>query len=175
VRAAEWAVSAQKAERAPTVSFTADYGAGGTNLGNLNQVYSVGAAVQVPIYTGGRIRADIQQAEADLARRRAEYADLKGRVAYDIRVALLDVNASDSSVKVAERNKALAGRALLQSQDRFSNGVTNSLEVAQAQEALAAANENYIQSLFSLNIARISLARATGDAETKIAELLGDK
>ena len=105
--------------------------------------------VSVPIYTGGRIRADIEQAQADLARRKAEYEDLKGRVAYDVRVAWLDLSASDSSVKVAERNKALAARALTQSQDRYANGVTNYLEVVQAQEAVTVASENYIQSLFS--------------------------
>jgi outer membrane protein TolC len=57
----------------------------------------------VPIFTGGRIHADIEQAQADLARRQAEYGDLKGRVAYDVRVAWLDLSASDSSVNVAEQ------------------------------------------------------------------------
>jgi outer membrane protein TolC len=63
----------------------------------------------------------------------------------------------------------------VQSQDRYSNGVTNYLEVVQAQETLTGANENYIQSLFSYNVATISLARAIGGAETKLPELLGGK
>jgi outer membrane protein TolC len=129
----------------------------------------------VPIYTGGRIRADIQQAQADLVRREAEYQDLKGRVAYDVRVAWLDLSASSSSVKVAERNKSLADRALIQSQDRYTSGVANYLEVVQAQEAVTVASENYIQSLFSFNVAMISFARATGGAETRLPELLGGK
>jgi outer membrane protein TolC len=129
----------------------------------------------VPIYTGGRIHADIQQAQADLARREAEYEDLKGRVAYDVRVAWLDLSASDSSAKIADRNKSLAERALTQSQDRYTNGITNYLEVVQAQEAVTAASENYIQSLFSYNVAMISFARAVGSAETRLPELLGGK
>jgi outer membrane protein TolC len=175
VQAATFTLRAQKAQRLPVVSVTADYGGGGANLGNLNQVYSIAGNISVPIYTGGRIRSDIEQAQADLARREAEYEDLKGRVAYDVRVAWLDLAASDSSVKVAQRNKALAEKALVQSQDRYSNGVTNYLEVVQAQEALTGANENYIQSLFSYNVAVISLARAIGGAETKLPELLGGK
>src|SRR5258707_2237869 len=127
------------------------------------------------IYTGGRIHADIEQAQADLARREGEYEDLKGRVAYDVRVAWLDLSASDSSVKIAERNKSLAGRALTQSQDRYSNGVTNYLEVVQAQEAVTVAAENHIQSLFSFNVALISFARAVGGAEARLPELLGGK
>ena len=57
---------------------TADYGGGGANIGNFNQVYTVAGNISVPIYTGGRIHADIEQAQADLARREAEYEDLKG-------------------------------------------------------------------------------------------------
>jgi outer membrane protein TolC len=154
---------------------SANYGGGGSNLGNFNQVYEVSGNVAVPIYTGGRIRADIGQAEADLTRRRAEYQDLKGRIAYDVRVAWLDVSASESSVKVAEGNRSLAERALAQSRDRYSNGVTNYLEVVQAQEVVAGANENYIQSLYSFNVAMISLARAMGNADTRLQQLLGGK
>jgi len=134
----------------------------------LNAVYEIAGTISVPLYTGGRISADIGQAQADLDRRRAEYEDLRGRIGYDVRVAWLNVSASDSSVQVAEKNRTLAERALAQSRDRYINGVTNYLEVVQAQEEVAAANENYIQSLYSLNVASISLARAMGAAETRL-------
>ena len=175
IQAAKFTLRAQKAQRLPVISVTADYGGGGANIGNFNQVYTIGGNISVPIYTGGRIHADIEQAQVDLVRREAEYEDLKGRVAYDIRVAWLDLSASDSSVKVAQRNKSLAERALTQSQDRYANGVTNYLEVVQAQEAVTTAGENYIQSLFSFNVALISFARAVGAAETRLPELLGGK
>jgi outer membrane protein TolC len=175
VQAAALSVRAQKAQRLPVVSLSADYGGAGANIGNFNQVYTVAGNVSVPIYTGGRIHADIEQAQADLTRREAEYQDLKGRVAYDVRVAWLDLSASDSSAKVAQRNKSLAERALVQSQDRYTNGVTNYLEVVQAQETVTAASENYIESLFSYNVAMISFTRAIGGAETKLPELLGEK
>jgi len=166
---------ARKAQRTPAISISANYGGGGVNIGNFNQVYAISADVSVPIYTGGRIRADITQAQADLARRQAEYEDLKGRVAYDVRIAWLDLSASDSSVTVAQRNKALADRALLQSRDRYENGVTNYLEVVQAQETDTIASENYIRSLFSYEAAMVSLARAMGGAETELPRLLGGK
>jgi outer membrane protein TolC len=175
VQAAKFTLRAQKAQRLPVISVTADYGGGGPNIGNFNQVFTIAGNISVPIYTGGRIHADIEQAQADLSRKEAEYEDLKGRVAYDVRVAWLDLTASDSSVKVAQRNKALAGQALVQSQDRYTNGVTNYLEVVQAQEAVTVASENYIQSLFSYNVAMISFARATGGAETRLPDLIGGK
>jgi outer membrane protein TolC len=175
VQAATFTLRAQKAQRLPVISMTADYGGGGANIGNFNQVYTIAGNISVLIYTGGRIHADIEQAQADLARQEAEYEDLKGRVAYDVRVAWLDLSASDSSVRVADRNKALAEQALTQSKDRYTNGVTNYLEVVQAQETVAAASENYIESLFSYDAALISFSRAMGGAETKLQELLGGK
>lgn len=175
IHAAEATLRAEKAQRLPVVSVNADWGGGGANVANFSQVYTVNASVSVPLYTGGRIRADIEQAQSDLARKRAEYQDLRGRIAYDVRTAWLDANASDSSVKVAEANETLAERALTQSRDRYSNGVTNYLEVVQAQEVVAAAHENYIESLYSFNVAMISLARAMGNADVRLPQLLGGK
>jgi outer membrane protein TolC len=168
VAAAELGLNAARAERLPEISFAASYGGGGADPANFNRVYTVGGTVSVPIFTSGRIRSDVHAAEATLGQRRAAYRDLEGRVDYDVRVARLDAQSSDSAVKVAAENNALAERALAQSQDRYSNGVTNYLEVLQAQEALVAANENYIASLFSFNVAKVALARALGSAENRL-------
>ncbi len=173
VRAAQYGVRAEKSQRLPAFSLHADYGGAGVNVGSFNSVYTVAGSVSFPIYTGGRIRADVDEARANLARRQAEYEDLRGRVAYDVRVAWLDLQASDSGVKVAERNRALAERALTQSRDRYSNGVTNYLEVVQAQETLTAAHENYIQTLYSFNVSKMALARAMGVAERRFSDFFG--
>jgi outer membrane protein TolC len=173
VAAAELGLKAARAQRLPEVSFAASYGGGGTNPANFNQVYAVGGTVSVPIFTSGRIRSDIHAAQAALVQRRAAYRDLEGRVDYDVQVAQLDVQSSESAVKVASENKVLAERALTQSQDRYNNGVTNYLEALQAQEALVAANENYIASLFSFNVAKIALARALGSAEDRLPIFFG--
>jgi outer membrane protein TolC len=173
VRAAQYGVRAEKSQRLPACSLHADYGGAGVNVGSFNSVYTVAGSVSFPIYTGGRIQADVDEAQANLTRRQAEYEDLKGRVAYDVRVAWLDLQASDSGVRVAERNRALAERALTQSRDRYSNGVTNYLEVVQAQETLTAAHENYIQTLYSFNVSKMALARAMGVAERRFSDFFG--
>ena len=169
VDAAALNLRAKRAQAHPTAGLTADYGRGG-DRGHFDQVYTVVAAVSVPLYTGGRIAADVAEAESELSRRRAEYEDLKGRVAYDVHVAWLDLTASNSSVTVARQNKALADRALVQAQDRYANGVTNYLEVLQSQETVAQANENLIASLYAFNVAKLALARAAGNAEASAKE-----
>jgi len=173
VTAAQFHLRAARAERLPEISFNASYGAGGANPANYNRVDGVSGSVSIPLFTGGRIRSDIREADSDLVQRRAELADLEGRADYDMRTAELDARASASGVKVAVENRALAERALAQSQDRYKNGVTNYLEVLEAQEAVVAANENYIASLFSFNVAKISLARALGSADSRVPELFG--
>ena len=171
VAAAEFQLRSARAERLPEISFYASYGGAGTNPANYNRVDEVSGSISVPLFTSGRIRSDIHAAESGLVQRRAELADLEGRAAYDVRTAELDARASESGVKVAAENRTLAERALTQSQDRYKNGVTNYLEVLEAQEAVVAADENYIASLFSFNVAKISLARALGSAETRVPEL----
>jgi outer membrane protein TolC len=175
VTAAKIGVKAAHAERLPEIVFGGNYGGGGTNPANYNQLYSVQGGLTVPIFTSGRIRSDVHAAQAALVQQDAEYRDLEGRAEYDIRTSRLDARSSESAVKVAEANQKLAERALEQSEDRYKSGVTNYLEVIEAQEARVTANENYIASLFSYNVAKIALARALGSAETRLTNFFGQQ
>src|SRR5262249_10172054 len=75
LEAAELALRASRAQQQPTFAVTGDYGVGGDHTA-FNQIYTVVLGVSVPIYTGGRIRADVIRAESEVGRRRAEYEDL---------------------------------------------------------------------------------------------------
>lgn len=164
---------AAQMERVPGVSVNGYYGTIGANLNHSDATYSVVATVSLPLFAGGRIRSDIQDAGAQLDRRQSEYADLLGRVDYEVRNAFTDLRAADSAVKVAEKNSQLAQHTLDQARDRFTNGVTNNLEVIQAQQDVAAANENYISSLFAHNLAKLTLLRALGSAQKGVSKYLG--
>jgi outer membrane protein TolC len=172
LRAAEDTERAQSAQRLPVLEIAAAYGAVGPNPGNIHQTYSVGANLSIPIFTGRRIESDIAASNALLRQRRAEYADLKGRVEYDVRNALFDLESSDKSVNVAQRNRELARRGLSDINDRFRVGVSTHLEVVQAMQAVADADENYINSLFGYNVTKLDLARATGSAATNLTAFL---
>jgi outer membrane protein TolC len=163
---------AAQLERAPGVSVNGYYGSLGTNLAHSDSTYQLTATVSLPIFTGGRIRSEIQNAAAEADRRQSEYADIVGRVDYEVRNAFTDLQAADSAVKVAEKNSQLSQRTLAQARDRFLNGVTNNLEVIQAQQDVAAANENYISSLFAHNLAKLTLLRALGSAQKDVNKYL---
>src|SRR5262249_15285127 len=116
----------------------------------------------LPIFLGGRIHGETLQADALTKQRRAELNDLQDKVEFEVRSAYLDLNATAEQVEVARSNVEVARRTLAQSQDRYASGVTDNLEVVQAQEAFSAAEENYINSLYGFNFAKLSLARAVG-------------
>jgi outer membrane protein TolC len=173
VQAAEITRKAAVAEHYPAVDVAADYGATGTSPQNSHGTFSVSGAVRFPIWEGNRIKGDIEQADAALSQRRAEYQDLRGRVDADVRQAFLDLTAAANQVTVAESNRMLAQDTLAQSRDRFAAGVADTVEVVQAQEQVAAAEQDYIASLYAHNLAKASIARAMGQAEQGIQQLLG--
>lgn len=172
VRAAELARKAAVAERYPSVEFNADYGVIGPQPTNAHGTFGVTGAVRMPLFQGGRVRGDIEQADAALEQRRAEYQDLRGRIDADVRNAFLDLTAAASQVQVAASNRELAQETLRQARDRYAAGVADTVEVVQAQQTIAAADLDYISSLYAHNLAKASLARALGQADQNIKEFL---
>jgi len=175
VLSAERFRSAATAEHYPTLGFSGNYGAAGVNIGNSHGVFLAGATLEIPIFAGGRAHADALQAEAALRQNRQQLANLRGQIDYEVRSALLDLNAAADQVEVAKTSLDLASQTLDQARDRFTAGVADNLEVVQAQEVLASANENYIASLYAHNVAKVSLARAIGFAEQGVKQYLEGK
>jgi outer membrane protein TolC len=173
VQAADLVRKAAVAERYPSVELEGDYGVIGTSPQNSHGTFSVTGTLRFPIWQGGRVRGDLEQADAALRQRHAEYEDLRGRVDAEVREAFLDLTAAATQVNVAQSNRELAQETLTQARDRFAAGVADTIEVIQAQESVAAAEQDYIGSLYAHNLAKASLARAMGQAEQGIQQLLG--
>ena len=172
VRAAEYSVSAAHAERYPNLGVSADYGAVGTALNQSNGTLTFQAALKFNIFDGGRITGDIIQARAALKQRQDELADLGGQIDYQVRSALLDIQSAADQVAVARNNLDLANQTLTQAQDRFASGVTDTIEVVQAQGSVAVANDNLIAALYAHNLAKVELARALGSTEQQIQKFM---
>ena len=167
--------SAAKGERFPVVAANGGYGDIGPTFGQSHGDFTFQAGVSIPIFTGGRIKGDITQAEAQLRQRRAEAENIRGQIDYDVRTAFLKLNAAKEQVEVAKQSVSLANESLARSKDRFTSGVTDTVEVVQAQQALASANDQYITSLYNHNLAKLSLARALGVARTNYDQYIGGR
>jgi outer membrane protein TolC len=175
VRAAEESRKAAEGRRMPSLQVNADYGAIGRTPAFSHGTIGIGGTLVIPFYTGERARAEIVESESLLEQRKAESSSLRDRIEYDVRTAKLDIQSATEQVRVAKAARDLAQQQVIQAQDRFAAGVTNGLEVTQAQEAVAGAEENYIAGLYALNVAEASLARAMGTAEKTIKSFFGGK
>lgn len=176
LHAAEDSRRAAKAGYWPSLSFSADYGLAGTypNV-STRGIFDVRGTLTVPIFQGGRVHAEVLQADARLKQSRERLEDLRSKIDAQVRTALLNLQSAEQRVNVARNNVDLAEQTLSQARDRFSAGVTNTVEVVQAQEEVARAHQQYISSLYLDNYAKISLARALGVAETGVKQYFEDK
>ena len=173
LQAAEAARASAVASALPSLHVNADYGVIGLTAADALGTFAVMGAVNVPIFQGGRTHARVLTADAELRNRRAEAEDLKAGIYYDVRTAFLDLQASGQQLDVATRARELAAATLTQARDRFAAGIAANIELVQAQEAVALANEQYIGALYSYNVSKAMLARALGVAEQAVRQYLG--
>ena len=173
--AAQFEHSAAIAGYYPSLDFAANYGEIGKVPGDVLPTFMVTGTLKIPIFEGGKVHSDLLKADASLHQAQAQLADVRGQIDQDVRNALLDLKSSSDQVEVAQSSVNLAEQALTQSQDRFTAGVTDNLEVVQAQEAVASAHESLISSLYLHNLAKVSFARAIGRAEEGVLEYLRGK
>ena len=175
VRAAEFYRKAAVAGYFPSLSFDADYGEAGAHPSTATQVFDVRGTLSIPVFQGGSVHGDVLQADSRLEQSRERLDNLRAQIDSDVRTALLNLQSSADQVNVARSNIDLAEKTLTQSSDRFSAGITDTVEVVQSQEAVASAHEQYISSLYSYNYAKISLVRALGIAEQGVKEYFKGK
>ena len=172
VRAAEFSRRGATAGYYPSLDFNANYGDIGVTPAHSNGTWQVNGGLTIPIFAGGKVHSDVLEADAQLKQARSQLGDLRGRIDYEVRAALLDLNSAAEQVEVARSSVELAEETLTQSRDRFSAGVADNLEVVQAQDSVAAAHDSYIQSLYAHNLAKVELAYAIGDAEQGVKRYL---
>lgn len=172
VRAAQETVRSAQAQRYPTGEVTADYGDVGPTLANSHGTFTFVASAKVNLFNGRRIEGEIVQARAALKQRQDELSDLGAQIGYQVRSAFFDIRTAADQVQVAQDNLGLANETLAQARDRFAAGVSDNIEVIQAQESVANANDALILALYAHNTAKVALARALGGAEQGIQKLL---
>lgn len=173
VKAAETNLRGAHAERLPSLAVNADFGGAGTTPSkNSTSVYTVSGTLLIPLYEGGRIRGEVQQAQATLKQRQAELANVQAQAEQDVRQAFINLQAAADQVVVAQSNRDLSHETLTQSRDRFVAGVADSVEVVQSEQTVVQADDDLISAIFEHNLAKVALARAMGNAEQNLPQLL---
>jgi outer membrane protein TolC len=175
VKAAELAHQSASAEWLPRASVSANYDVVGPTFADSHGTFGVTGSIKMNIFDGGTRRADMLQAATNLKQRKEELANLQGQIDQEVRAALLDLSSAADQVAVAQDNVGLADQTLTQARDRFAAGVTDNIEVVQAQDSVATAQQNLISSIYSHNLAKVALARALGSTEANLKTFMGGK
>ena len=173
--AAQHARTAATDERLPTVKFSGDYGDIGVNPSNSHGTVDATGSLDVPLFEEAKLRGDARLAQAQLDQKKAQLSDIKGQIGADVRDSILDIKAAEKEVEVSRSNVELAKEALSEAQQRYKAGVSDNLAVSQALQSMAQADDQYVNSLYQHNVAKLSLARALGLADQKYQAYIGGK
>ena len=156
--------------RFPTISLAGNWAYQGLSAPASIPSYIYQVTVDVPLFTSGRIRAQIAKANLELKKVAQEREDLRSQIALEVKTAIAQLESARNEVEVANAGMKLAQEEVGQALDRFQAGVANNLELVTAQDELARANDNQIAALDRYNQARADLAHAIGQMETLYAQ-----
>jgi outer membrane protein len=156
--------------RLPNVRVDGNWDYLGTHPNNSVPTYNFVASVNMPVFTGGRIHAEVVRSNLEIALLQQQRDDLRNSIALDVKTALVNLTSARNEVQVANLGITLSNQEVDQARDRFRAGVANNIEVIQAQDSLARANDNQIAALYRFNQARADYARSIGEMEKLYAK-----
>jgi outer membrane protein len=152
-------------QRLPSLRFDGNWAYLGVSSTTGIPTYNYTASVNMPLFTSGRIHAEIVKSDLELQKLEQQKVDLRNQIALDVKTSLLNLESARNEVQVANLGVQLSNEEVDQARDRFKAGVANNIEVITAQDSLARANDNQIAALYRFNQARADYARAIGQME----------
>lgn len=171
VRQAEQAVRIQesmkavaRAQRLPSLTVSSQFGrvaypgGGLPGWSEFRSNWTVTAGVQLPLFTGGRIKGDELIAEANLAEARARAQQVRELAALDTRNAIEQLRAAEAAWQASSGTVEQATRAHTIADIRFKEGISTQIELNDARILLQQAQANRAVAARDLQIARARLS-----------------
>jgi outer membrane protein TolC len=165
--------SASRARYYPKLSVNGNFGGIGRSIGGVAPTGLIQGQIDFTVFDHDR-NGEAEELASRVKRIDDQIADLRRGIDEDIREALLNLDSAAEQVAVAREGQDLAQRELEMARDRFQAGTANNVEVVTAQDELARAEENYILAVSSHVDAKCALARAMGDTEKNLLQLMGN-
>lgn len=130
---------------------------------DVEREWSAGAVLSAPLFDGGRTKAAVRAAQANLEAARAQQEQMRQSVDLEVSQAYLDLESARERRQAAQLSVELAQQNLAANQDRYREGVGSLLEVTDAQVELARAETNQIQAEYDFYLAIMALRQAMGE------------
>ena len=144
--------------------------AGGVEDGVVPNLYdnrgylTAGVSLEVPIFTGKRVRGERMEAGAGVRSAQARERELDEAITTEVADAYSDLSAARSRLSSADTLVDQATEALSLAQSRYANGVITNFELLDAQSSLRSAELSRLQARYDCVLARQAVARAAGVA-----------
>lgn len=163
-------VDKSKASRLPSVNLTGNYEINSEELDDHGNSYTVGAALSLPLYTGGRISAAIREAESNLKQADAMLRSLNQQVCGETRQAFFNAKSSWERIQVSKAAVGQSEESLRIVKNRYHSGLFTITDLLDAEAAVQQSRMNHLKSLHDYKAAATRLAFASGS----IIKSLGD-
>jgi len=172
LRAAESELQAQaerlraaRAARLPAVSLQAAYGGRWAPDGSAGDVGKVGIGLDIPIFEGGRLAANIREEQARLGEAQERLRKLGLQVRLDVEAASLTIASSLERIQATNKAVEQAGESLRIEREKYELGKGSITDVLDAQAALLEAQTSQARALADYHTSVAQLKLATGEVQ----------
>lgn len=166
LEAASARIGVAKAAFFPTIKLTSTAGLASADLGTVvdwpSRMWSVGPSVHLPVFEGGRNRANLQAAKARYEQSLATYRGAVLNAFREVEDALSDLNTLASQDAAVERALVSARDTVSLANERYQRGLSNYLDVVDAQRTVLQSERQQAQLRGQRAISTILLAKAMG-------------
>jgi multidrug efflux system outer membrane protein len=167
LRAANAQVGVAEGAFYPALSLTGNFGYASEALSELAQSgsrqFSIGPlALSLPIFDGGRNKSNLKQAKARYQEAIANHEGKLLNALREVEDALSDLQQRQRQGEVQAQAQQAAARAYLVAQARYERGISNYLDVIDAQRSSLVADRTAVQIKTQRLLASVAVARSLG-------------
>jgi len=161
---AEKQITAAKRDQLPTVVVRGqwDFNLKTSTFQPRESSFTTIAAVQFKIWDSGQTQGRVEQARADVDKAKITIENVREGIALEVRNAYLGLQEAREKVAVAEKGLQAATESLRVARLRYEAGVSNQLELSDAELAYTQAEQNLVNARYDLRVAWARLEKAMG-------------
>lgn len=159
----------------PTVSMSANFGKQALpsdflpGASDFRDDWNAGVAIQVPIFSGGKRKANVEIARVQLRTSELQLAQLRETVSLDVAQQRGELERASALIRARAHTVSQAERVYSLTNLSYERGQQTSLQLSDARLQLQRARGNEAQALHDYYIALAKLLRAAGATENEIA------
>ncbi|PKN60302.1 MAG: TolC family protein [Deltaproteobacteria bacterium HGW-Deltaproteobacteria-11] len=155
-------ITLQKKGYTPYVTGNAGYGWGGDSF-PLDPGWSIGATLNIPLFSGFSTKYQVDEARANLDVLKANEEMLRQGIFLEVKQAWLNLQEAADRIVTAEVIVRQAAENLELANGRYAAGVGSPIEVTDALVAQSNAKTTFIAALYDYKMAQATMEKATGE------------